>query len=681
MLSAQECFSKNGIMSQKLGFYEFRPEQLEVAVAVEETIEANKVLVAEAGPGVGKSLAYLVPFIVWAVKNDRKVVVSTYTKALQNQLFVKDLPLLKDALEVDFRFALCLGSENYLCLKKAGFFEFGGLFDEGANFGQPERIMQWLKSTETGLVTDMDFMPEARIWEKFRRESDLCAGKRCRHYERCFFMAAKRKQAGAHILVSNHALLFSALAEGSNVLPDFNALVIDEAHTIEDVATGHFGVEFSSTVTSYFLSRVEDLIKLCAVKAPGICGEDGAAVSLKECHERSLAASDAFFDKAFSSIRHSGVPVEFDPAKISCDGLLDALDGLRRALTAVAEESADDEISEAADAYAERAHKISGAAEMIFRERPCGYVFWALFREMKSARRVSFNASPLEVSAQMKKNIFEKVSPVVLTSATLCASARRGDFTFLKERLGLDDPLEISVDSPYLYKEKVLFYLPEDISDPVSGKEAFKDDITKHIVGIYDIMGGRIFTLFTSYDMLNAVSEAIAGTRPDIYMLKQGDMPRYVLLDVFKKNNKGMLMGTNTFWQGVDVPGSALECVIITRLPFGVPTDPVNSARMRAVKMSGRNPFYEYQLPQALMMFKQGFGRLIRSHADRGVFAVLDPRIRKREYGKKFLDYLPKCDISTNIADVKRFFDDPAGSPISEERFREDVEREDIPEG
>ena len=656
MLSSQECFREDGIISQKLEFYEFRQEQLQMALAVEDTIVPGKVLVAEAGPGVGKSLAYLVPFINWAVANDRKVVVSTYTKALQNQLFVKDLPLLKDVLGVDFRFALCMGSGNYLCLKRTNLLTEEDLFEKKSFPGQIDRVLGWMKTTETGLVTDMDFIPDGRVWEKFRRESDLCSGKRCRYYDSCFFMAAKKQQALSHILIANHALLFTAMKGGSNVLPDFNALVIDEAHTLEDVATGHFGVEFSSVALGYFFGKVEDLIKLCVLRCAKLGkGQEGVGL-LKESLGKLRASAETFFGKVSSVLPRKDVPAEFSPGDISCADIVSFFKALRDSLSSAGEEDDKGDISEIAGVYAERADKMMKAVTIIFKDRPEGYVFWATVRETKSSKAVSFNASPVDISAQMRENIFEKISPIVLTSATLSASSRRGDFTFLKERLGLDEPLEIAVDSPYAYRENVLFYLPRKIHNPATGKEAFKADLARHITEIYDVMGGRIFSLFTSYEMLNAVASAIAAERPDIYILKQGDMPRYVLLDVFKNNKTGMLLGTTTFWQGVDVPGSALECVIVTRLPFGVPTDPVKSARIKAIREAGRNPFTEYQLPEALIMFKQGFGRLIRGHSDRGVFVVLDPRIRTKEYGKRFLNYLPKCNITDNIDDVKDFF-------------------------
>lgn len=656
MLSAKEFFSENGILSEKLEFYEFRPEQLNVAMAVEEAIEADKPLLAEAGPGVGKSMAYLVPFMNWALEADRKVVVSTYTKALQNQLFVKDLPLLRDILGREVRYALCMGSENYVCLRRADLLSKEDLFQGTGHSGSLDRIIQWIKTTPTGLVTDMDFVPESRYWEKFRREADLCSGKRCRYYGSCFFMNAKKEQSSAHILITNHALLFSALRKGANVLPDFDGLVIDEAHTLEDVATGHFGAEFSSYAAAHLLARTEELLKLASAEFSKTGKDKEALDRLAESITRLRAVSERFFSEAAVSCGVKEVPAEFDPGEIDCRDIKGALAELRTRLIGLGGETGDTDISDLSAVYAERADGLAASSDLIFGIRPEGYVFWASGRGTRPGSHVSFNASPIDISSHMRENIFERISRVVLTSATISASSRKGDFTFFKERIGLDDPLEVAVDSPYFYGEKVLFYIPPDISDPVTDKAEFKNDLVRHITGIYDVMGGRIFALFTSYEMLNAVASSIAEDRPDIYVLKQGDMPRYVLLDVFRKNRTGMLMGTSTFWQGVDVPGSSLECVIVTRFPFGVPTDPVNSARIRDMRNSGRNPFTEYQLPQALIMFKQGFGRLIRSHSDRGVFAVLDPRIRTKEYGRKFLEYLPKCEITGDIEDIRSFF-------------------------
>ncbi len=654
--SALECFSEDGVLSKALESYEFRPQQLDIALAVEDAIKADKILIAEAGPGVGKSFAYLVPFIVWAVSNERKVVISTYTKALQNQLFVKDLPLLREVLGIDVEYALCMGSENYLCLKRSASFDGGDLFGSGDGNKGIRRIMDWAGRTVTGLLTDMDFIPDGRIWEKLRREPDLCSGRRCRHFENCFFMRARKQQAASHILISNHALLFTALKGSGGILPDFQALVIDEAHTVEDVATSHFGVEFSSWGVEKLTSRVEDLASAGKLEAAKT-GKAGETLEILRKRVGELRrVSGEFFDKACSRLPRKEVASEFDPRDMGCGSINDALKELSGALSLFSSETADEDLIEMSGAYAERADKMNENVSVIFRERPPGYVFWARVRETKGGANVAFNGSPVDVSAHMRENVFEKLSPVVLTSATLSASSRKGDLAFLKKRLGIGDPLEISVDSPYMYDKKVLLYVPEGIRDPASDKSAFKDDLVRHITEIYDAMGGRIFALFTSYEMLWAVSADISGSRPDIYLLKQGDMPRYVLLDVFKNNRKGMLMGTTTFWQGVDVPGSSLECVIVTRLPFGVPTDPVNSARIRNIRQSGGNAFTEYQMPQALIMFKQGFGRLIRSHSDRGVFAVLDPRIRTRRYGNDFLKYIPQCEVTEVIQDVRSFF-------------------------
>jgi ATP-dependent DNA helicase DinG len=657
MSFALECFLDNGAVARNLKLYEVRAQQLEMVKAVEDAIVSEKPLIVEAGPGVGKSLAYLVPFIHWAVTGERRVVVSTYTKALQNQLFVKDLPFLKDALGLDLRYVICMGSDNYVCLKKAAKVPEADLFEGKYHKRQADKIRRWLDTTNTGLVSDMDFSPDARVWDAFRRESDLCRGRRCSYFDDCFYMSSRREQSKAHILIVNHALLFASMGSEVSTLPEFHALVLDEAHTVEDVATDSFGKQFSSFGTEHLMRKIKLFSERTRELSDSTEKMAGKIDGLEKALADFAASSDMFFQKAAEKLPEKDTSGEFSAGDFPHLDISDNAEKLAKALSEIARARDDDDISDSATAYAHRIRDLRDSILAIFTAAPSGWVFWFETRKLKSGRGISFHASPIDIRGRMRQQIFERVCPVVLTSATLSASGRKGDLTFVKQRLGMRECLELVVESPFDYGKNVLFYFPEGIKDPNIDGRAFKQALKDHIISIHDVMGGRIFALFTSYDMLGSVSSGIAAERPDIYVLKQGDMPRYVLLDVFKKNSSSILMGTTTFWQGVDVPGSSLECVIITRLPFGVPSDPINSARIRAIREDGRNPFSEYQLPQAMIMFKQGFGRLIRSHTDRGVFVVLDPRIRTREYGRRFLDYVPNCRLTSDLNEVRAFFD------------------------
>lgn len=652
MSSISKHFEEKGELSRHLPGYEVRPQQIEMAEAVQEAIEGKKHLVAEAGPGVGKSLAYLVPFIKWSVEENKRVAVSTYTKALQNQLAVKDLPFLRKALGIDFEWAICMGSDNYVCLRKAGKVTLG-LFTDKKKRKRLDPVIKWLKKTESGLVTDMDFVPDRTTWGRFSREADLCQGRRCPRFHECYYMRARKLQQEANILISNHSLLFSHLMSEANVLPEFSALVLDEAHTLEDIATVHLGRELSE----FALFRQLDNIENALVQEEGEDEEaEKGKKDAREKLERTRILFEEFFKKSSELIPERDTSSAFSRDLFPHEEASSALDRLSSSLVSLSDIVDDEDESEILKVYAERLSLRKEALQFIFCGPEDGYVYWAEIKTLKAGENASFHAAPVEIKKQMRACLFDRVEVAVLTSATLSSSGKRKDLSFIKERLGIESPLELVLDSPFDYKENVLLYLPGGIADPNTGTESFKKDLARNIIDIYDCMGGRIFSLFTSYSMLNSVSDIIEQEREDIELLKQGSLPRYVLLDVFKKNNHTILMGTSTFWQGVDVQGSALECVIVTRLPFAVPSDPITSARIRKLREEGMNPFTEYQIPQALIMFKQGFGRLIRSHSDRGVFTVLDPRVATKEYGSEFLSSIPPCSTTHQLEDVKEFF-------------------------
>ncbi|MFH1553213.1 MAG: helicase C-terminal domain-containing protein [Candidatus Omnitrophota bacterium] len=656
MSFSRNIFEENGTISKHLYGYEIRPQQIQMAEAVEEAIDGRRNLIVEAGTGVGKSLAYLVPFINWAVREDKRCVISTYTKALQNQLFIKDLPFLSRALDVEFRYALCMGSANYVCLRKAHRESTLDLFETKKRKKQFEKIIGWLAESKTGLVTDMDFVPDRAVWDKFSREGDLCLGRKCQWYNQCFYMRARQKHSQAHVLITNHSLLFTDMMSEGKVLPDFQALVLDEAHTLEDVATRHFGKELTSSGLRHLLESVSDLVSGKMIEPASLVDAREEINKVGKCVEELQLVSDNFFKEVENISGREDTVTQFDKDQFFVGDMSKLLEALALALVDLRGALKDPQSRELAKAYAQRCDKFSSSLDFIFTRKREGYAYWLEVRTWKSGTNYSFRAAPINVSEDMRTYLFEKIRPVVLTSATLSSSGATADFTFIKSRLGLDDPLELALDSPFDYANNVLMYLPRGITDPKKDFDGFRRQVGEDIIRMYDIMGGRIFALFTSYEMLNRTAANIAAEREDINILKQGDLPRYVLLDVFKKNPDSILMGTTTFWQGVDVPGSSLECVIITKLPFSVPSDPLNVARMEALRERGLNPFNEYQLPQAVIMFKQGFGRLIRGHSDRGVVAVLDPRIRTRYYGRQFINALPECRKTDDIHEVETFF-------------------------
>ncbi len=645
MALSSNIFNENGIIAGGMPGYEMRPQQLQMAEATERAIESGAHLIVEAGTGIGKSLAYLIPFIYWAVRGNKKVAISTYTKTLQNQLFIKDLPFLAKNLDIKFSYALCMGSENYVCLRKLYRNQTGSLFSGKREKKQIEKILQWAEHTETGLKSDLDFVPAENLWKSFSREADMCRWQKCPNKENCFYYKNRQKQNESHILITNHSLLFSDMISESRVLPDYHGLVLDEAHTLADVATKHFGETFSNMGIKYI---VENILK--------ILPDDMR--DLKKQAKKVLKVSDGFFKKVEEFYGKETKIEQFQSSQFSPEEIRDSLKELSFLLSAASRETEDEETAELIKTYAMRCHNFSEKIDFIFNGDTDEYVLWLDIKSMRREMIYSFHAEPVDISEKLKVFLFDRIAPIIMTSATLSSSsrARKDDFTFFKRNLGIERCDELSLGSPFDYSNNVLIYQPGGISDPNKDFENFKEQVSGQIVELYRIMGGRIFVLFTSYNMMNKVAEHFKEKHEDISILKQGDMPRYVLLDVFKRDRKSLLLGTASFWQGVDVPGSSLECVVITKLPFSSPADPLNAARIEHMRKKGLDAFNEYQLPQAVLMFKQGFGRLIRSSTDRGVVAVLDPRVSTRSYGREFIKALPHCSKTSDIEDVRGFF-------------------------
>ncbi len=639
-------FLKNGVLAGKLKNYEYRHQQVLMAKAVGNAIEESAHLIVEAGTGIGKSLAYLIPFILWTQKENKKAVISTYTKALQHQLVDKDIPFLKDALGIDFGFALCVGGENYLCLRRLHQAGSHGLFelDETEDL---KKLYEWKDKTKTGLKSDIGFEPVYKLWKKVCREGDICFGRKCGFYEQCFYQKAKAVERKAHILITNHHLFFAHIASGWNVLPKFDGIVFDEAHRLEDVASGYLGIEISNyrlkslldDITSPatgkgLLSRLEWLAPYTSVEI------DSLTDSVRH-------AGDKFF--GILSGRLEGMTRRIRERNFMPNLLHEPLSELREGLKSVAGMVKKEEEEKEALSLIERCANLSSDIDDIMLQRLPEHVYWAE-RERRLLRLV---ATPIDISSILREQIFNNIKPVILTSATLSI---HGDFGFLKERLGLNSGGELALDSPFNYRENAMIYIPGGISDPKE-IEGFESDVIDSIREILDITSGRTLILFTSHGMLTKSYNMLTGAAEKIAFLRQGEMDSYKLIEEFKGRDNAALLGTYTFWQGVDIPGDALQCVIIVRLPFQVPDDPVTEARLEKLKENGKDPFIHYQIPNAILMFKQGFGRLIRTQNDKGIVAILDPRVRTRFYGKRFLNSLPDCIRTDSIGKVEEFFD------------------------
>ena len=647
-----DSLGDNSRISEALESYELRPQQIKMAEAICDAIEKEEHLMVEAGTGVGKSLAYLVPLILYAAENDKKIVISTNTKTLQQQLCQKDLPFLKKCLGIEFNYALCVGSDNYICQRRLNSEFTYTLFDSDKQLSDIKRIITWSSETGTGLKSDLKLIPMDGVWSKISRDPDLCLGNACNYRNGCFYRKAKRSERMAHILITNHALFFTDLASGRKVLPDYQIVLFDESHTLEDVATDYLGTEISSSRIKYIFDSIYNektgkgiLTKFIKYKHK--------ATDVKEHVKESRAASEKFFKEIAGKLGTKNESKRIRQKNIVSNHLEGPLNKLGSSLKSLIENAASDEDEKLVRSYVQKCLNLKTDLSFILTMKRDDYVYWLEVIERRGGVRYSLFASPIEIAEELNKQLFDKIKPVILTSATLSSDS---SFEFIRKRLGIKDCSELLLDSPFDYEKNSILYMPEKIADPAADKETFQSEVISHIKLLIDVMNGRTFILFTSYRMLNKAYCELRMSNKNINLLKQGDKSRYKLLEEFRTDPSSVLLGTNTFWQGVDVPGKALECVIITKLPFSVPDDPITEARMEHIESKGLSSFTEYQVPQAAMMLRQGFGRLIRTKSDRGVVAILDPRIRTKKYGEKFLKALPKCRHTFDINEVAAFF-------------------------
>ncbi len=647
----EEILGKRGIVAQHLEHYEERKEQIQMAMEVERAINEGEHLIVEAGTGVGKSLAYLIPFIYWAVEENRRVVVSTHTKTLQEQLIKKDLPFLKEALGLDFHFTLAMGGENYLCLRRLAQARFYGLLDTRKEVEELDAIFQSQPHLKTGLKSELSFEPSGRIWNRVCRQADLCLGKRCPYYRDCYYMKAKKEEQKSQILVVNHHLFFAHLASGEKVLPPFEAVVFDEAHTLEDVATSFLGIKvFSGQITNIlnglfnprtqrgFLLRISNL-------------KEEKRTSLEKLVDEARMANDLFFSRLREKLSFEALKQRIKEKDFLPNLLNEPISNLTSELDSLLDENRGEEEALELSFYIARCMEIRDNLRTILGQEKEDYVYWAEILSTEGAN-YALCAAPINVAEELKIRVFDKIKVVVLTSATL---ATNKSFSYIRKRIGLDDGRELLLSSPFDYSSQAIIYIPPQMPEPWEESHLYFSKVVEEAKKILRITEGSTFILFTSFQMLNQVYEELKRDLDGFNILRQGDMPRYQLLENFKRKRGSVLLGTNTFWQGVDVPGEALRCVIIAKLPFAVPSDPVIEAKIEFLRSKGENPFLSYQIPQAIILLKQGFGRLIRSKEDKGVVAILDPRLRTRYYGRLFLNSLPQCRMTSSLAEVEEF--------------------------
>jgi ATP-dependent DNA helicase DinG len=642
--------------------YEFRRGQLQMAQAVEQALAENRHLIVEAGTGTGKTLAYLMPVI----RSGKRVIISTGTKNLQEQLFYKDVPFLEQALygNTSGRLSVCYmkGRNNYLCRKK-----LYDLRDQPVLSGLEEiehyrAIAAWEKTTATGDRAELAELPEASLlWHKLDARADACIGQKCSEFERCFITEMRRKAMESDLIIVNHHLFFADLAiklqadgaPDAGILPEAAAVVFDEAHELEDVAGNYFGISISNLRLEDLARDVENSMQHNRMLSASLSGALG-----------SLRERSQFF---FSSLPPGDGRFAFETRREFLEENGEEFVALNQALTRLAGELIGlPQKPEEVFNFVRRAQEIQVQLGFALESEDRNTVFWIERRggrwgsrsgpnktpegSVRGRQNVFLQATPIDVGPILRECLWSKLECAVLTSATLAVG---GGFEYIRQRLGLEHARESVLPSHFDYESQALLYVPPDLPDPRTPQ--FTAKAAERIRRLLEITRGRAFVLFTSYAQMNDIYQRLLG-EVEFPILRQGDAPKSALLEEFRLTPNAVLFATSSFWQGVDVQGEQLSCVIIDRLPFAVPSDPVVAARVKAIDADGGNAFFQYQVPAAVITLKQGFGRLIRSLHDRGLLVLLDNRILKKQYGRVFVESLPNYKKTTDVRAVEEFF-------------------------
>ena len=646
-----KIFGPEGLIAQAHPEYEYRPGQIQMAEAVMRAFEDRHHLIVEAGTGTGKTLAYLVPAVAAALGGRGRVIVSTGTKNLQEQLMEKDIPFLQSVLPKKFTAAYMKGRNNYVCLQRLNRAQSSPVLDGLDEVDYFEDVTHWSRESSTGDRAELANLPEhLSFWRHIDARSDTCIGQKCPDFDPCFITRMRHRAQEADIVVVNHHLFFADLALRNsaygNVLPDYSAVILDEAHLIEDVVSEYFGAQ----VSNYQVADLLHDISIVPIENAEVDREvTKTSLRVERFAEnfwmgfrqgRGEEGRYPIVPGTFATRSNSGEikPTPLGELYMSLDG---ALARLETTLDALKDKPAE------VENLVRRIRQTRFDLQFIVTGADKKFVYWTERR----GRGFFLRASPIDVSGLLEDKLFGQVETVVLTSATLSSA---GNFAFIRERLGLDKAEDLIAESTFDYQNQALLYLPPKMPDPRSADWAHS--AATEVIKIVNATMGRAFVLSTSLSGMQSLYDLVMPEL-DYPCFLQGSASKSRLLARFRETPNAVLFATSSFWQGVDVRGEQLSCVIIDKLPFAVPTDPIVAARQRYIEDEGGSSFFEYSVPQAIITLKQGLGRLIRSTTDRGVLAVLDPRLRTKTYGRTFLKSLPPCRVTSRIDELSRIFE------------------------